>query len=94
MVQTSPDGPAHLRQSQILVPMDAPGVEVLGPMNVFSKDDAPHGHMHLRFADCRVPKDNILLGEGAGSRSPRSASARAVSITACAPSARPRRRSS
>jgi acyl-CoA dehydrogenase len=66
MVQTSPDGPPHLRQSQILVPMDTPGVEILGPMHVFGKDDAPHGHMHLRFNDVRVPYENILLGEGRG----------------------------
>src|SRR3954452_3240440 len=66
MVQTSPDGPPHKRQSQILVPMDTPGVEILGPMHVFGEDDAPHGHMHLRFTDVRVPRDNILLGEGRG----------------------------
>ena len=66
MVMTSPDGPPHRRQSQILVPMDAPGVEVLGAMHVFGEDDAPHGHMHLRFNDVRVPKENILLGEGRG----------------------------
>jgi acyl-CoA dehydrogenase len=66
MVQTSADGPAHLRQSQILVPMDTPGVEILGPMHVFGKDDAPHGHMHLRFNDVRVPYENVLLGEGRG----------------------------
>jgi acyl-CoA dehydrogenase len=66
MVQTSPDGPPHLRQSQILVPMDTPGVEILGPMHVFGKDDAPHGHMHLRFNDVRVPYENVLLGEGRG----------------------------
>lgn len=66
MVQTDPDAPPHLRQSQILVPTDAPGFEILGPMHVFGKDDAPHGHMHLRFNDCRVPKENILLGEGRG----------------------------
>jgi len=66
MVQTNPDGPPHLRQSQILVPTDAPGLEILGPMHVFGKDDAPHGHMHLRFENCRVPKENILLGEGRG----------------------------
>jgi len=66
MVQTNPDGPPHLRQSQILVPTDAPGFEILGPMHVFGQDDAPHGHMHLRFKDCRVPKENILLGEGRG----------------------------
>ncbi len=66
MVQTSPDAAPHLRQSQILIPTDAPGVEILGPMHVFGKDDAPHGHMHIRFDDCRVPKENILLGEGRG----------------------------
>ena len=66
MVQTNPDAPPHQRQSQILVPTDAPGFEILGPMHVFGKDDAPHGHMHLRFNDCRVPKENMLLGEGRG----------------------------
>ncbi len=66
MVQTSPDGPAHRRQSQILVPMDTPGVEVVGGMEVFGQDDAPHGHMHLRFHDVRVPATNMLLGEGRG----------------------------
>jgi acyl-CoA dehydrogenase len=66
MVKTNPDAAPHQQQSQILVPTDAPGFEILGPMNVFGKDDAPHGHMHLRFSDCRVPKENILLGEGRG----------------------------
>ncbi|MBU6241953.1 MAG: acyl-CoA dehydrogenase family protein [Acidobacteria bacterium] len=66
MVLTSPDGPPSRKHSQILVPMDTPGVEILGAMHVFGEDDAPHGHMHLRFNDVRVPKDNILLGEGRG----------------------------
>ncbi len=66
MVQTNPDGPPHRRQSQILVPRNHPGVEILGGMHVFGKDDAPHGHMHLRFDDVRVPKENILMGEGRG----------------------------
>ncbi len=66
MVQTNPMGPPHRRQSQILVPMDTPGVEILGPMHVFGEDDAPHGHMHIRLKDVRVPVKNVLLGEGRG----------------------------
>ena len=66
MVQTSPDAAPHKQQSMILVPIDAPGVKILGAMKVFGETQAPHGHMHVRFRDCRVPKDNILLGEGRG----------------------------
>ena len=66
MVKTSPDAAPHRQQSQILVPIDTPGVEILGPMHVFGHDDAPHGHMHIRFDNARVPKENILLGEGRG----------------------------
>src|SRR5436190_4638351 len=66
MVKTNPDAASHQQQSQILVPLPHPGVEIVGPMHVFGHDDAPHGHMHLRFTDVRVPKDNVLLGEGRG----------------------------
>ena len=66
MVQTDPTAAPHRQQSQILVPIDNPGVEIIEPMEVFGHDDAPHGHMHLKFNDARVPKENILLGEGRG----------------------------
>ena len=66
MVKTSPDAPRDQQQSQILVPMDTPGVNILGPMTVFGKDDAPHGHMHIKLDNVRVPRTNMLLGEGRG----------------------------
>lgn len=66
MVKTSPNAESFRRQSQILVPMDTPGVKILGPMHVFGHDDAPHGHMHIKFDNVRVPEENILWGEGRG----------------------------
>jgi acyl-CoA dehydrogenase len=66
MVQTDPNAPRNKQQSQILIPIDTPGVEIIGPMHVFGHDAAPHGHMHLKFHDVHVPKDNIILGPGRG----------------------------
>lgn len=67
MVKTGgEDQPKHQRQSMIVVPADAPGIRVLRPMEVYGHDDAPHGHMHIRFTNVRVSAENILLGEGRG----------------------------
>ncbi len=66
MARTDPDGGRHAQHSQILVPMETPGVEVLRGMQVFGNDDAPHGHMHLRLRDVRVPEDHVILGRGRG----------------------------
>ena len=66
MCKTSPDADPNKQQSQILVPLPHPGVTIVGPMHVFGDPDAPHGHMHIRFENVRVPKENMLLGEGRG----------------------------
>ncbi|MEO0422523.1 MAG: acyl-CoA dehydrogenase family protein [Pseudomonadota bacterium] len=67
MVRTgAEDAPRHQAHSMILVPSDTAGVEVLRAMEIYGHDDAPHGHMHLRFTDVRVPRDHLLLGEGRG----------------------------
>jgi acyl-CoA dehydrogenase len=66
MVRSNPENDRHSQHSQILIPMNAPGVEVVRAMQVFATDDAPHGHMHMKFTNVRVPEENIILGPGRG----------------------------
>src|SRR5262245_40862172 len=66
MGKTNPDNPKHSQQSQILLPLDTKGINILRPLTVFGYDDAPHGHMEIELKDVRVPAENLLLGEGRG----------------------------
>lgn len=66
MGKTDETAAKHLQQSMILVPMDTPGVIVQRQLDVFGFDDAPNGHSQISFINVRVPKSNILLGDGRG----------------------------
>ena len=66
MGKTDPSAPKHSQQSQILVSLDAPGIEVVRMLPVFGFDDAPHGHAEVVLKNVRVPVGNLLLGEGRG----------------------------
>ncbi|MCY4461636.1 MAG: acyl-CoA dehydrogenase family protein [Albidovulum sp.] len=66
MVRTSSGGARHQNHSMVLVPAGSEGIEKLRPMEVYGHDDAPHGHMHIRFDSVHVPKENLIAEEGQG----------------------------
>ena len=66
MARTANDGPRHGQHSMFVVDSSLDGIEILRPMQVFGHDDAPHGHMHIRFTNVRIPASGLLIGEGRG----------------------------
>ena len=66
MACTDPDAAKHSRHTMFAMDAKMPGIEILRPMEIFGNDDAPHGHMHIRFTNVRIPASAIILGEGRG----------------------------
>jgi acyl-CoA dehydrogenase len=67
MGKSDPDNPdRHRQQTQVLVPKESPGVEVVRALTTLGYDDAPIGHAEISFNQVRVPAQNVLLGAGRG----------------------------
>lgn len=66
MGKTDIEAPRHQQQSMILVPLDSPGLKIVRPLSVFGYFDSPEGHAEIQLENVRVPKQNLLLGEGRG----------------------------
>ena len=66
MGKTDPTAHRHQQQSMVLVPLDTPGLNIVRPLSVLGFYDSPEGHAEIELNNVRVPKENLILGEGRG----------------------------
>ena len=66
MGKTDPTASRHVQQSMILVPANSTGISIVRPLSVFGYLDSPEGHAEIELKNVRVPKENMILGEGKG----------------------------
>ena len=66
MGKTDPTAHRHQQQSMVLVPLDTPGLNIIRPLSVLGFYDSPEGHAEIELNNVRVPKENLILGEGRG----------------------------
>jgi acyl-CoA dehydrogenase len=66
MGKTDPSAPRHKQQSTVIIPRDTPGITIVRNQTVFGNMNSPGGEAELRLENVRIPKSNIILGEGRG----------------------------
>jgi acyl-CoA dehydrogenase len=66
MGKTNPDAPRHQQQSTVIIPRDTPGITIVRNQTVFGSMNSPGGEAELRLENVRIPKSNIIVGEGKG----------------------------
>jgi acyl-CoA dehydrogenase len=66
MCATELDQPPHRRMSQIVVPIDTPGFNIIRPVPVMGETEG--SHCEIRYNDVRVPITNTLGEAGGGFR--------------------------
>jgi alkylation response protein AidB-like acyl-CoA dehydrogenase len=63
MVRTEPDAPDHAAFSQIVVPTDTPGYNIIRDVKVMGEYE---GHYEVAYDNVRVPKETLLGQRGHG----------------------------
>ena len=66
MGKSNPDAPRHQQFSTIIIPRDTPGVTIVRDLKLLGTLNPPGGEVEMRFDNVRVPKENLILGEGRG----------------------------
>jgi acyl-CoA dehydrogenase len=65
MGRGDPSAPPHRQHSMVLVPRETPGVTVIRNLDVFGYADN-EGHAEVHFEGARIPRENLIAGEGDG----------------------------
>lgn len=66
MGKTNASAPRHKQQSTVIIPRDTPGITIVRNQTVFGSMNSPGGEAELLLENVRIPKSNIILGEGKG----------------------------